>query len=282
MNTKSFIRPFLLVLLFSFLDCMLIQHLHNQSILHRLDPDTASSDRFRDQILNQEVLDYMSGDLTDNQRTEAAALYLLETSFGRQNFSHPYNQKQFTRLEAKWKQSPHFNQYHKYVGAIWQDIKYFPVPESTTSKKLTTSFVDSWMGERNYGGKRGHEGTDIMAGKNEPGIYPVISMTDGVVSSKGWLEKGGYRIGITAPGGGYFYYAHLSSYSNLNEGDTVKAGDLLGFMGDTGYGPEGTTGQFDVHLHVGVYIYPNDQETSINPYWILKFLENHKLKYAYS
>ena len=54
-----------------------------------------------------------------------------------------------------------------------------------------------------------------MAEKNTPGYYPVVSMTDGVVTEKGWLEKGGWRIGITAPTGAYFYYAHLDSYAEL-------------------------------------------------------------------
>ena len=53
-------------------------------------------------------------------------------------------------------------------------------------------------------------------------------------------------------------------------------------MGDTGYGPEGTTGQFPVHLHVGVYVpLGADQEMAINPYWMLCYLEDKKLKYAY-
>ena len=67
-------------------------------------------------------------------------------------------------------------------------------------------------------------------------IILIVSMTDGVVQSKGWLPKGGYRIGILAPSGGYFYYAHLDSYADIKEGDRVKAGDVIGFMGDTGYG----------------------------------------------
>ena len=138
------------------------------------------------------------------------------------------------------------------------------------------------MNERTYGGKRGHEGTDIMASKNRRDIYPVLSMTDGIVTSKGWLPKGGWRIGITAPGGGYFYYAHLSSYGQVEIGDEVKAGDLLGYMGDSGYGKEGTTGQFPVHLHVGIYLQENGKEISINPYWILRYLEKHKLKYTFS
>jgi len=134
------------------------------------------------------------------------------------------------------------------------------------------------MAERTYGGKRGHEGTDIMADKNERGLYPIISMSDGVVTKKGWLEKGGYRIGITSPNGVYFYYAHLDSYANVSVGDKVSAGDILGYMGDSGYGPEGTTGKFDVHLHLGIYIYPNGEETSVNPYWILRYIENKKVK----
>ena len=53
-------------------------------------------------------------------------------------------------------------------------------------------------------------------------------------------------------------------------------------MGDSGYGEEGTRGQFAVHLHVGIYIYINDEEISVNPYYVLQSLENKKLKYAYS
>ena len=52
------------------------------------------------------------------------------------------------------------------------------------------------------------------------------------------------------------------------------AGQILGRMGDTGYGPEGTTGQFAVHLHLGIYIQTKrTEELSVNPYWILRYLE---------
>lgn len=90
-----------------------------------------------------------------------------------------------------------------------------------------------------------------MADKNERGLYPVISISDGMITNLGWLEKGGYRIGITSPSGVYYYYAHLESYAEIKEGDQVQAGEMLGFMGDSGYGEEGTTGQFPVHLHLG-------------------------------
>lgn len=41
----------------------------------------------------------------------------------------------------------------------------------------------------------------------------------------------------------------------IKEGDQVQAGEMLGFMGDSGYGEEGTTGQFPVHLHLGIYAF---------------------------
>jgi len=46
-------------------------------------------------------------------------------------------------------------------------------------------------------------------------------------------------------------------------------------MGNTGYGSIGTEGKFDVHLHFGIYIKTdNYEELSVNPYYILKYLEN--------
>lgn len=169
-----------------------------------------------------------------------------------------------------------------FLRNVEKEVSYYPIPESTVDKSLKTTFVNSWMAERTYHGKRGHEGTDIMATKNERGVYPVVSMTDGTVTNCGWLDKGGYRIGITADSGTYYYYAHLDSYANVKEGDLVRAGELLGFMGDSGYGTEGTKGKFDVHLHVGIYCYYDGKEISINPYYLLRALENKKLKYAYS
>ena len=100
----------------------------------------------------------------------------------------------------------------------------------------------------------------------------------------GWLEKGGWRLGIRGPSGGYFYYAHLYKYSGQwEEGDKIQAGDLLGYMGDSGYSTvEGTTGNFPVHLHVGIYLQTDHfEEMSVNPYWPLKYLENKRLKAVY-
>lgn len=154
-------------------------------------------------------------------------------------------------------------------GAVWDDIACFPVAASGTV------YENSWMFERTYGGARGHEGCDLMPPENLPGHYRIVSVTSGTVEKIGWLEKGGYRIGIRSPSGGYFYYAHLDSYSkDFAVGQSVEAGETLGFMGDTGYGPEPTSGKFKVHLHFGIYIRTSrTPELSVNPYWVLRYLE---------
>ena len=211
---------------------------------------------------------------TDHEkRGRLYAIYFLENSLFPQD-----NEKE---LFEKWSEKEEWKSFEKICTALWNDIRYFPVPESLKHPQYQVSFVDSWMGERTYGGKRGHEGCDLMASKDIPGLYPVVSMTDGVVSARGWLEKGGYRIGITAPSGAYFYYAHLDSYGSYQEGDEVKAGDIIGFMGNTGYGPEGTKGMFATHLHLGIYLYPDGEETSYNPYWILRLAGEKKLSCSF-
>lgn len=177
-----------------------------------------------------------------------------------------------------------FQEYQNWYERIYEEAEYFPVVLSSSNKKYTISYENSWMFERTYGGQRGHEGTDIMAEVNERGIYPIVSMTDGVVEKIGWLPKGGYRIGIRSAGDVYYYYAHLERYAKVfKEGETVHAGDLLGFMGDSGYSEvEGTVGNFPVHLHFGIYIRTDEvEELSLNPYWLLRKLENCRLEYGY-
>lgn len=162
---------------------------------------------------------------------------------------------------------------------IYSELMFFPIPKSSKEKALTWAFVDSWMGERTFGGNRQHEGCDIMLDKNMRGIYPVVSMTDGTVEKLGWLTLGGYRVGIRSPSGVYYYYAHLESYSEtLVEGKEIKAGEFLGFAGDSGYGSEGTVGQFAAHLHVGIYI-PDEEgaDQAVNPYPYLTYLEDRVL-----
>ena len=120
---------------------------------------------------------------TDHEkRGRLYAIYFLENSLFPQD-----NEKE---LFEKWSEKEEWKSFEKICTALWNDIRYFPVPESPKHPQYQVSFVDSWMGERTYGGKRGHEGCDLMASKDIPGLYPVVSMTDGGSIGKRLAGKG--------------------------------------------------------------------------------------------
>lgn len=138
------------------------------------------------------------------------------------------------------------------------------------------SYRSTWGHRRGFGGNRIHEGTDIFAHYGTP----VKSTTYGVVELKGWNLYGGWRIGIRDIHNIYHYYAHLNSYNDdINIGDIVKPGDLLGTVGSTGYGPPGTSGKFPPHLHYGMYKDNGHNEWSFDPYpYLRKWERLAKLK----
>ena len=151
---------------------------------------------------------------------------------------------------------------------LFLDVSCFPVQE-----KGSVSFENGYGDGRSYGGKRKHEGIDVIPDKEKDNYYKIVSVSDGIVEQMGWLELGGYRIGIRSDRGFYYYYAHLSSYADgIRKGQKIKAGDVLGYMGNTGYGKEGTKGKFIIHLHFGIYHRVQGKEKSLNPYFLLQFL----------
>jgi hypothetical protein len=90
-----------------------------------------------------------------------------------------------------------------------------------------------------------HHGDDIFA----PLGAPALACADGFVFSVGWNDIGGNRLWLKDTQGNEFYYAHLSAYSPLAQnGRRVKAGQVLGFVGNTG-DAEGTP----THLHFEVH-----------------------------
>lgn len=134
------------------------------------------------------------------------------------------------------------------------------------------SYQDTWGASRTYGGKRKHEGTDVMTRKG----VPLLAVTDGLIIRKGWNQLGGWRISlldIHHPQIVY-YYAHLKEFSpDLQVGSYVRKGDIIGYVGDSGYGREGTTGKFPPHLHFGIYVREGWFKTTskaINSYPFLK------------
>jgi peptidoglycan LD-endopeptidase LytH len=291
-NQKSRVKTIYILMLFILLICIYIvsfeKQIYRMTGIKNLKDHVEETIEFRSINLSEGALNKLK-ELKESENVDIPKMLtvlMLDNNFDLTNsdlknytisdykssYSYKYNKrpKDLDRLES-------------YYDTIWSDVVYFPVPTSNQNEKATVSFENSWLAERTYGGKRFHEGTDIMAGINEPEYYPIISMSDGVVEKIGWLEKGGWRIGIRTDKGAYLYYAHLSSYAkDIKQGDPVMAGELLGYMGNTGYGVEGTSGNFDVHLHVGIYINTdNNSEESINPYWILRYLEDKKLSYSY-
>lgn len=92
-----------------------------------------------------------------------------------------------------------------------------------------TSFVDTFGAPR--AGGQWHRGEDLFA----PLGTPVLAAAAGTVFSVGWNDVGGYRLWLRDRQGNQFYYAHLSAFSPLAvNGNEVRAGDVLGFVGNTG------------------------------------------------
>ncbi|WP_100013240.1 M23 family metallopeptidase [Lentibacillus sediminis] len=125
------------------------------------------------------------------------------------------------------------------------------------------TYNNNWGDRRGFGGLRIHEGSDIFADYGTP----VKSTTYGVIEMMGWNLYGGWRIGIRDIYNIYHYYAHLNGYSDdIELGQVVQPGDVLGSVGSTGYGPPGTSGKFPPHLHYGMYKYNGTSEFSFDPY----------------
>ena len=108
-----------------------------------------------------------------------------------------------------------------------------------------SSFGDSFKAPRGDVSGGWHHGDDIFA----PLGAPVLACASGVVFSVGWNPIGGNRLWLRDGQGNLFYYAHLSAYTPLAvNGNKVKAGDVLGFVGNTG-DARGTP----YHLHFEIH-----------------------------
>nr|WP_241158400.1 M23 family metallopeptidase [Cohnella candidum] len=146
----------------------------------------------------------------------------------------------------------------------------FPLPIGSNY-----SYRSTWGDSRGWGGYRIHEGTDIFAGYG----VPVRSTTYGIVELKGWNRYGGWRIGIRDLDNLYHYYAHLQGFEkNLKPGDVVQPGQVIGWVGSSGYGRPGTSGKFPPHLHYGVYRDRGLVEWAFDPYPMLRKWEREERK----
>lgn len=146
------------------------------------------------------------------------------------------------------------------------------------------SHCDDFGNQRTFGFARKHLGHDMMGGLGTP----IVAVESGIVEAMGWNRYGGWRIGIrSSDNKRYYYYAHLQKdhpfAEGLEVGDTVQAGDLIGFMGRTGYSDiENTNNIETVHLHFGIQLVFDESQKEclseiwINPYHIIKLLHSHR------
>lgn len=124
---------------------------------------------------------------------------------------------------------------------------------------------------RTFGFARKHLGNDLMGSLGTP----IVAVESGVVEAMGWNRYGGWRVGIRSTDGRrYYYYAHLQKdhpfADGLAIGDQVQAGDLIGFMGRTGYSDRENVNNIEaVHLHFGMeLIFDESQKECDNEIWI--------------
>lgn len=142
---------------------------------------------------------------------------------------------------------------------------------SPIAKGFDYSHYDDFGSSRSYGYARPHLGHDMM------GLIgtPIIAVESGYVEALGWNQYGGWRIGIRSfDGKRYYYYAHLrQNYpyaEGLEEGSVVTAGDVIGYMGHTGYSTKENVNNIKtVHLHWGLQlIFDESQKEGNNEIWV--------------
>jgi murein DD-endopeptidase MepM/ murein hydrolase activator NlpD len=124
-------------------------------------------------------------------------------------------------------------------GSKAQRGETLPLPEIPEAKLTPGGYVFPVYGPASFTDTFGagravvgwHHGEDIFA----PLGAPILAVADGTVFSVGWNDLGGNRLWLRDERGNEFYYAHLSAYSPLaRNGARVRAGDVLGFVGNTG------------------------------------------------
>ena len=137
---------------------------------------------------------------------------------------------------------------------------------------------------RSFGFSRKHLGNDLMGS----GGTPIVAVEGGVVEAMGWNRYGGWRIGIRSfDSKRYYYYAHLQKdhpfAEGLQEGDIVQAGDLIGFMGRTGYSDKENVNNIEtVHLHFGMQLVFDESQKECNSeiwidvYNLVRLLSSHR------
>lgn len=156
-------------------------------------------------------------------------------------------------------------------GKTVMEEKYGLKAFSPIAKTFPYQDYDDFGASRSFGYKRKHLGHDMMGQVGTP----IICCESGYVEALGWNKYGGWRIGIRSfDKKRYYYYAHLRQNrpyaEGLEIGDLVTAGDVIGYMGHTGYSETENVNNIEtVHLHIGLQlIFDESQKEGNNEIWI--------------
>lgn len=172
--------------------------------------------------------------------------------------------------------------------AIEKDGQWFPAYGLKAFSPIAAGYGYSHCSDfgvsRSFGFARKHLGNDLMGGLGTP----IVAVEGGVVEAMGWNRYGGWRVGIRSfDSKRYYYYAHLQKdhpfADGLEVGDMVQAGDLIGFMGRTGYSDKENTNNIEtVHLHFGLELIFDESQKECNSeiwidvYNIVRLLSEHR------
>ena len=121
-------------------------------------------------------------------------------------------------------------------------------------------YIDSWLSPRSGG--RQHQGIDIFAtaGTN------LFAVERGVITNMGSNSLGGIKLWLYGESGTTYYYAHLLRFApGITEGMVVEAGDVVGFVGNTG-----NAATTPSHLHFEIH--PNNGP-AVNPTPLLRVVD---------
>lgn len=204
----------------------------------------------------------------DNDRDVLTSLVRFLGTYGFNSDDFKIGLWNYYKRDSAVRTIMHFSRIYEKFQTLALNEHAFPIP-----KRFSYSYRSTWGDPRGWGGRRIHEGVDIFAGYSTP----VMSTGYGVVEVLGWNRYGGWRVGIRDIDNIYHYFAHLSSFKKgLKEGDIVVPGEVIGYVGSSGYGKPGTSGKFPPHLHYGTYRDTGNNEWAFDPYPLLKRWENQK------
>lgn len=171
-------------------------------------------------------------------------------------------------------------QSHESQGEVSWTKKYGLKGYSPIAKSFPYNDYDDFGVARSYGYRREHLGHDMMGQTGTP----IVAVESGYVSAMGWNQYGGWRLGISSfDGRRYYYYAHLRQNfpycKSLEVGSIVQAGDVIGYMGRTGYSAKENVNNIDTtHLHFGLQLIfdesqrEGNHEIWVDVYELVKFL----------